>query len=432
MAEHKLATGMPPHDAGAEAAILGALMIDTSAVWNVIPKLKPHDFFVQKHRIILEAMYDIAENGSGKIDVVSLRSALDSRDELQIAGGASQLSDLIDALPDVANINAYIDIVREHALDRRLKDLGKMLSGNGTKPRERAQRVLGDMHLALCGEDAVTIKTMAQAARDYRKNQDAGLTTRCAETGIGSLDSKMTIRRGNVVVIAGHPGTGKSSLATQAAINAAKSGHVLLITLEMSEEEMVERVVQGQTGCSAHIIDNPQFTNEVNQEKIRRSIADVGERMDTLHVISPGMVTPQDVIAHARSVQLRYGSLELVVVDYLQLMHCPVRGLGSVERVTWLSRHIKAAARQLKVPIMLLSQLSRDSAKGNREPELHDLRDSGAIEQDADIVIFTHRPNQETDEGVLILRKQRHGPVGRCNVKYDTSRCRFSSIHHTT
>jgi len=431
MVEGQLTGELPPHDLEAEQAILGALLLDASVVWEMIPKLKPEDLFVQKNRIILDAMYDIAENGDGKIDAVSLRSALDGRGELSIVGGAIYLSQLIDALPDVANVSRYVEIVREHALDRRLKLLGRELSGNGSKPRERAQQVLGEMHLALCGEDAAAMKTMAQAAKDYMKNQAAGLSTRCAETGISALDNRMTIRRGNVVIIAGHPGTGKSSLAAQAAINASKDNHVLLITLEMSEEEMVERIVQGMTGCSAHIIDNPKFTNEANRVKIQGAMAKVGSDMTSVHIINPGMVTPQDMIAHARSIQLRHGSLGLVVVDYLQLMHCPRRGLGSVERVTWLSRHIKAAARQLKVPIMLLSQLSRDSAKGGREPELHDLRDSGALEQDADIVLFTYRPDIETDDGVLIIRKQRHGPVGRCKVKYDASRCRFLSLHQT-
>jgi len=232
--------------------------------------------------------------------------------------------------------------------------------------------------------------------------------------------------------VAGHPGTGKSSLAVQAALNVAKEGRVLLITLEMSSEEMVERVVQSKTGASAHIIDNPQFTTPDNRQRIKEAFEEVSMNLETLHVLSPGAVTPQDVIAHARAIEMQHGELSLIVVDYLQLMHCPERGMGPVERVTWLSRNIKAAARQLKVPIMLLSQLSRDSAKGNREPELHDLRDSGAIEQDADIVVFTHRPNIEQEEGMLLVRKQRHGPVGRCRVQYDSSRCRFLTLDTTT
>ncbi len=422
---------VPPHDLEAEAAILGALMLDEQTVWAVMPKLKPNDFFVQKHRIILDAMYDIAENGDGKIDVISLRSALDYRDELGLIGGVTYLSGLIDALPDVANVQHYVGIVREHSLDRRLKDLGRSLSGNGVRPRERAEIVLAKMHMALCGEEATGIKSMAQLAREYVANQEAGITTRCASTGLSVLDNKMIIRRGNVVVVAGHPGTGKSSLAVQAAIHVAKEGRVLLITLEMSAEEMVERVVQSMTGASAHIIDNPQFTNQDNRDKIKTALMEVGRDMETLHVLSPGNVTPQDVIAHSRAIEMQHGELSLVVVDYLQLMHCPERGLGTVERVTWLSRHLKAAARQLSVPLMVLSQLSRDSAKGNREPELHDLRDSGAIEQDADIVVFTHRPDIETDDGMLLVKKQRHGALGRCRVKYDGSRCRFLTIQHS-
>jgi len=430
MAQRELST--PPHDLEAEAAILGALMLDEQTVWNVMPRLKLNDLFVQKHRIILEAMYDIAENGDGKIDVISLRSALDQRDELELCGGTTYLSGLIDALPDVANVQHYVGIVREHALDRKLKDLGRTLSANGTRPRERAQQVMAEMHTALCGVDAEGVRSMAQLAREYLEHQEAGITTRCASTGLSALDNRMTIRRGNIVVVAGHPGTGKSALALQTALHVAKEDRVLLITLEMSGEEMVERVVQGTTGCSAHIIDNPQFTNPDNREKIQQAMREAGRNLETLHVLSPGNVTPQDVIAHARSVQMQHGELALVIVDYLQLMHCPERGLGQVERVTWLSRNMKAAARQLEVPIMLLSQLSRDSSKGHKEPELHDLRDSGAIEQDADIVVFTHRPDIEGDEGMLLVKKQRHGPVGRSRVKYDKARCRFLTLDTTT
>jgi replicative DNA helicase len=287
------------------------------------------------------------------------------------------------------------------------------------------------MYTALAGEEAAGVKTMAQVAKEYEANIKAGLTEKWVETGIGSLDSWVTIRRKNQVVVAGNPSTGKSSFALQTALHAMKTNHVLFISLEMSEEELFERVIQGMTGCSAKVIANPRHTGENNQEKIAKAMAKVRSEHHTLHLLSPGMVTPQDVMAHARSIQIRYGSIGLVVVDYIQLMHCPLKNMGTTERTTWLSRQMKAVCRQLDVPILVLSQLSRDNTRGNREPELHDLRDSGALEQDADIVIFTHRQNLEEEEGLLLVKKQRHGPTGRTRVKFDGRRSRFLAYHPT-
>lgn len=423
--------GSTPHDREAEAAILGALMVDSSLVWEVMTALKPEHMYLDQHRMILRAMYDVAENGDGKIDVVSIKHVLDGRNEMERIGGASALSGMMDALPDAANVGFYVGVVLEHALDREMKRLGTILSQNGAPPKDRAHAVLAEMYVALAGEDATNVKTMAQVAAQYEKNIAAGLTERWVETGLGGLDAYVTIRKKNQVVIAGNPSTGKSSFAMQVALNAMKTAHVLFISLEMSEEELCERVVQGMTGCSAKVIANPKHTNDANREKISVAMAIVRENYHQLHLLSPGMVTPQDVMAHARAIQLRFGSLGLVVVDYLQLMHCPMKNMSNTERATWLSRNMKGVARQLDVPVMLLSQLSRDNTKGNREPELHDLRDSGAIEQDADIVIFTHRPDPDEDDGLLLVKKQRHGPKGRTRVKFDGSRSRFLSIHPT-
>lgn len=420
-----------PHDREAERAVISAMMLDPSLIWEIMPSLKPEHFYIDGHRLILEAMYDVAENGDGKVDILSVKHVLDSRGRLQQVGGASYLSGLIDDLPDVANAPHYVGIILEHALDREMRRLGAILSQNGSPPKDRAHTVLADMYKALAGEDAASVKTMAQIAQEYESNVNLGLTSKWIETGIATLDSWVTIRKKNQVVVAGNPSTGKSSFAMQVALNAMKTHHVLFISLEMSEEELFERVIQGMTGCSAKIIANPKHTTDENRRRIIEATATVKAHHHMLHMLSPGMVAPQDVMAHARAIQIRYGSIGLVVVDYLQLMHCPLKNMGSTERVTWLSRQMKAVARQIDVPVMLLSQLSRDNSKGNREPELHDLRDSGAIEQDADIVIFTHRQNLDEPEGLLLVKKQRHGPTGRTRVSFDGSRSRFLAIHPT-
>jgi len=418
----------PTHDEEAEAAILGAILLENRLIWDVMVEVHPEDFYVLRHEKIFFAMIDTAENGDGKIDIVSLRSALEGRGELRAVGGATALSRLLDSVPDVANVMTYVKIVKACALNRTIAKMAPLLADTSRPPRERAMDVLGKMYLALEIRDATSLQTISQLSAAYTKDQEAGLDRRWVESGIENLDRLVTMRRRNVIVIAGNPGTGKSALALQISTRVAKTGHVLFVTLEMSEREVLERAVQAKTGCSAPEIENPKFTTTARRAEINAAFEELREYGHTLHILNPGMSSPQDVLAIARSLQLKHGGLSLVVIDYLQLMHCTEKNMSPVERVTWLSRQVKAIARQLDVPIVLLSQLSRGQVKDNREPQLHDLRDSGAIEQDADIVIFSHRPDQESDDGMLIVRKQRHGPTGVCYVKFDKQRCLFRSI----
>lgn len=417
-----------PHDAEAEAALLGAIIINNDLIWEVMQRLDSNDFYVPQHEVIYRAIVDVAENGSGKIDVVSLRRTLEDRGELKEAGGAVMLSSLIDSMPSAANAESYLNIILKDSMSRRLIATSRLLADPSADPRERAEKVLEEIILSLSGRAFQETSTVSEAAKKYLAERDDGLEGRWVETGIRPLDNFVTMRKGNVVVVAGHPRTGKSALALQTALNVAKTGHVLFITLEMSPPEIIERIIQGKTGCVASAIEQPQFTTEKMRQEIDRAFAEISGTGRQLHISNSSFLTPQRVLAMGKRLQVRHGAIKLVVVDYLQLMHCPERGLGSVERVTWLSRNMKQVAASLGVPVMLLSQLRRNPAQENREPQLHDLRDSGAIEQDADIVIFTHRPNPDVPEGELICQKQRHGPSGRCSVRFDGARCRFTAI----
>jgi replicative DNA helicase len=197
----------------------------------------------------------------------------------------------------------------------------------------------------------------------------------------------------------------------------------------MSPANVTHRMIQSRTGMSVPVIMNPKQTTQENRSTLE-SVVDheLSENRKSLFYLRPGLITPQDILAAGRAIQVKSGALGLVVVDYLQLMHCPERGMNSQERVAWLSRNMKATALQLDVPIMVLSQLNRGQVRDGREPELYDLRDSGAIEQDADIVVFTHRPSQESNEAHLLVKKQRYGITGKVRVAFDPARCRFVTV----
>lgn len=400
-------------------------MADPNLIWESLQKLKGDDFYVVQHRIIYDAMVDICENGDGKIDLVTLPKALKDRGELEMAGGVSAVSNMLDALPDIANFNAYVKIITECSRDRRLIQIGRELSIPGN-PEQR----LGDaMHkLMLVSDSSASTESMLieEVGEEYRQNQESGITAQAFTTGIPRLDDIVTFRKENMVVIAGHPGTGKSSLGLQIALNVMRQGRVLFVSMEMGKAELWERAVQYKTGVSSQVIDNPRYAPEAIRAKIAEASAELRGGPRTLEVFAPRYCTPQTILGKAMALKARYGDLKTVIVDYLQRVHWTERGLGSVQETTEKSRAMKDMARTIGSPVLVLSQLSRNSAREGKEPQLFDLRDSGAIEQDADIAIFTHRPNEESNDAILLVRKQRHGALGRVECLFDGSRCRFT------
>jgi len=416
-----------PHDLEAEAAVIAALMMNNDLIWDAMTRLKPDDFYHVKHRVIYEAIVDTCENGDAKVDIVNLRRNLQGRGELALAGGATGLSEMLDQLPDVSNINAYIDIVKETALSRDAISIGRKLQSAAGKPDDALRAAMMEITNAVSGGEGNPIIDYEDEVELTRKMWEGDEQVAVVETGIPRIDEKMVIMKGNIVVIAGNPGTGKTAFATQVAQKTAKKLPVLFATLEMSPANVTHRIIQSQTGISVPLIMNPRFTTEENRVKLSDVVdREIGENRRTLKMMRPGFITPQDILAAGRAMQVRQGELGLVVVDYLQLMHCPEKGMTSQERVAWLSRHMKAVALQLNVPIFVLSQLSRRNSQENKEPQLHDLRDSGAIEQDADIVLFTHRPNLEENTGAFIVRKQRYGAPFRTMAMFDGRYARFT------
>jgi len=404
-------------------------MAQNELIWTVISVLRPSDFYHINHRLIYEAMFDICQNGDGKIDIVSLRHVLKNQGTLEMLGGANALAVLFDALPAVSNFESYVAIVKEHSLSRDVISISRKLQGSAGKPDVALRQAMADITETLAGGGGNPIIDYEDELELTKELWREGGERVTVDTGIQRLDDKMIIMKGNIVVIAGNPGTGKTAFASQVAYRTSQKTPVLFATLEMSPANVTHRIIQLKTGISVPIILNPGFTTEDNRSKLAEAVdRELGENRRTLKMLRPGFISPMDILAAGRSMQARYGDLGLIVVDYLQLMHCPERNLTSQERVAWLSRNMKAVALQLNVPIFLLSQLSRKNVQDNKEPQLHDLRDSGAIEQDADIVVFTHRPDLAKNEGRFIVRKQRYGSPFSAVAVFDGGRTRFTEM----
>jgi replicative DNA helicase len=414
------------HDLEAEEAIIAAIMSENALVWEAMAKIRPEEFYGEKCRVIMEAVYDICENGNGLVDLVSLKSQLSSRGQLKLVGGASGLSSMLDTLPDVANFLSYVAIVKQHAMSRRVVEIGRSLQGGASDPTVAMQKAMSSIVEVLAGSGGNPLIRYEAELEDTKKVWEKGGERAAVETGIPRLDSQMVIMKGHSVVIAGHTGTGKTAFATQVAYRTSKKFPVLFVTLEMSPANVVHRIIQSRTGLSVPVIMNPRYATADNRAMLEDVIdREISERRDNLFMLRPSMVTPQDILAAGRAIQAQRGGIGLVVVDYLQLLHCPERGFSNTERVTWLSRALKLLALQLDAPVFVLSQLRRSPAQENREPQLHDLRESGAIEQDADIVVFTHRPDLEKNEGMFLVRKQRYGAPFRVKTEFDGARARF-------
>jgi replicative DNA helicase len=413
-----------PHDLEAEKSLLASMILDRNLIWDAMEKIEPDDFYHPSHMAVYESMLDICENGDGKIDIVSLRHSLDGMGKLKIAGGATGLSDLIDTMPDAANAPAYMTIILEHSKNRKLMDVGKYLLGD-SPPSEKMAEGINKIVEITARSSSGEFMSLEESGEKYAADQAKGLTAKAFLTGMMLLDGKVSFRKENMVVLAGHPGTGKSSLALQIAMNVMMEQIVLFVSMEMSSPELWERAVQAKTGIAAETIDNPTYAPEPVREKIAEASAELRSGPRNLKIFAPRYCTPDVILGKAMATRARHGELSLVIVDYLQRVHWAERGISMVEETTKKSRAMKDMARIIGCPVMVLSQLSRNSAREGKRPQLHDLRDSGAIEQDADTVIFTHRPDRETNDAELVIGKQRHGATGIVKCKFDSSRCRF-------
>ena len=439
----------PPHNIDAEESVLGAVLMSERPMYALVIEegLRPEDFYRERHRVIFAAMLALYER-SEPIDNVTVTDALRAAGTLEQAGGPEGVDLLAGAVPNVANLRQYAQIVRETALLRRLLNATYEIQTSVLDQREPAREIVEQ------AERTVLALTHGDRAQDFRSisallNREldalhelsvAGAAMTGTPTGFKDLDN-MTggLQPGNLVVIAARPSMGKSCLVTNIAENAAiKHGKpVALFSLEMSETELARRFIASQASIKGDDLSKGRVP-EATWPKIVKASSRLAAA--PLWVDDSGDIGMLEIRAKARRLYSQTeDGLGLVIVDYLQLLRADSRSDNRAEIIGQMSRGLKMLARELNVPVIALSQLNRSVESRNPKiPLLSDLRESGAVEQDADVVIFIYRddyynppesqtPSERPGEADLIIAKNRNGPVGRVTLTFRPEFPRFMS-----
>lgn len=417
-----------PHDLEAERAILGAILLEPKAIHAASDCLLPEDFYLESHRIVFRAMLALTVE-SIPIDIWMLKSELTRADALETAGGLAYVSDLTSGVPRVANLRHYAAIVRERATSRKLIALGNDLMSSAWSPDQSVKSILESAQsqiLKIYGREIKsTVKPMADIVNDgyqelcSRRNHETSVGIL---TGFSDID-RMTggFRPGNLVLLAGRPGSGKSALATNIAENSGNGGkRIVIFSVEMGQTEIYNRMVSGRTGISCHSITQGYVSN-ADMNLVARASGELSR--EKIWIDDSGSVSIMQMRARAQRIAAEHG-IDLIIVDYLQLVKG--EGKSAYERVSDVSRNLKVLAKDLKVPVLALSQLHRLQNETD-EPGLSDLRESGALEQDADLVIMLWADGGEGYRKCKIA-KQRNGEIGSFDLGWIKEQTKFTNI----
>jgi len=434
-----------PHNLEAERAILGAILLDDSALLAVFETLKPQDFYLDSHRKVLEKMIHLM-NTSRPIDLVTLKDELQRSSELESVGGAAYLSGLTDGLPRAMNIEYYSQIVKEKSTLRRIIQISNEAMTRSYKDEESAEEILHHVEKGVFDianqQFHTSFSSITPIVDDVYKhieelfNKKAPVTG--LETGFVDLD-RMTsgLHSSDLIIVAARPGLGKTSLCLNIAQHAAiRNGKCVgIFSLEMSKEQLVKRLLCSEARIDAHRI-NTGYLNKEDWNRLSRASGDLSETR--IFIDDTASITVPELRSKSRRLSLEHG-LDLIIVDYLQLMSgSTTRYENRTQEISQISRGLKGIAKELKVPLIAVSQLSRaiESRHGeHRRPQLSDLRESGSIEQDADVVMFIYRedmvnPTEENSGlGELIIGKQRNGPTGTIQLAFSRQFTRFDSLY---
>lgn len=434
---------VPPHSIEAEQSVLGGLLLENSAWDKVADVVTEHDFYRQDHRLIFRSIAVLAEKDE-PLDVITLSAWLKDRDELENAGGLAYLGTLAKDTPSAANIKAYADIVREKSVLRQLISIGSEISEDAFNAGERESRELLDeaekkvFEIAEQGnrkQDFHDIKTLLKqtlANIDELSKSDSTITG--ASTGYNDLDDMTSgLQKGDLVIVAGRPSMGKTTfsmnLAEYIAINDKKP--VVIFSMEMPAEQIVLRMFASLGRVPLSDIRTGKIREE-DWPRIGNAVKTFGESQ--IFIDDTAALSPTEMRAKARRLHREHGQIGVIVIDYIQLMQSGAKSDNRAAEVSEISRSLKALAKELECPVVALSQLNRSlEQRPNKRPIMSDLRESGAIEQDADVIMFIYRDevyNEETAEkgmAEVIIGKQRNGAIGKVRLTFTGKFTRFDN-----
>lgn len=424
---------VPPQNLEAERSVLGAMLIDRDALMRVLSLIKAEDFYADRHQVIFNAMAALAQRGE-PVDLITVAEELRKLGQLEAAGGLSYLAELERLVPTTANVEAYALIVEQKAVLRRLQQAARQIIDQAYEAEDL------DAMLS-AAEAAIFAVTQKRITRGYEHIREAlykaydhieflyshkgGVTG--VSSGFRDLDQLTSgWQPSDLIIVAARPSMGKTAFTLNLARNAAvlHNKTVAIFSLEMSREQIAMRLLSMEAAVDAQRLRTGQLLDD-DWHRLSQALSRLAE--SNIFIDDTPNIPLMDLRARARRIQAEHG-LDMVIIDYLQLMtlHGPgIRGDNRVQEVSEISRALKALARELKVPVIALSQLSRAvESRNDKRPMLSDLRESGSIEQDADVVMFLYRDdyyNQDSDKKNLcevIIAKQRNGPVGAVELYF--------------
>jgi len=442
VAKEVLAGKVPPQNLDAEKSLLGAVLIDEETLADISEHVTPKDFYEKTHSIIYAGMMRLYEKHK-PVDLLTLTEELKRKKELDTVGGSAYLTELTNYVPTAAHAEAYAELVAQKAVRRRLIRASGEISELGYDEETTTQELLEKAEAELFSvsdqslkQDLVSIESILTESFDRMEelHRNKG-SLRGIKTGYRDLDNMTAgLQRSDLVILAARPAMGKTTLVTNLAYNVATIAKqpVLFFSLEMSKEQLVDRMLADASGVDAWNIRTGNLSDE-DFGKLSEAMGELAEAPIFIDD-TPGL-SVLEMRTKARRA-MHENPLGLIIVDYLQLMQGSGRDGGNrVQEVSEISRGLKLIARELNVPLIALSQLSRSvESRSPQIPQLADLRESGSIEQDADIVMFIYREayyNPETErENItdLIIAKHRNGPTGKVELYFHPERLRFVSL----
>ncbi|MGP1582881.1 replicative DNA helicase [Candidatus Gracilibacteria bacterium GN02-873] len=440
-----MALTIPPHSIEAEKGVLGSILIDKDAMLHVANLLASDDFYDPAHSIVYGAMQELYASNR-PIDSITVREIVDDQKKLESIGGNQFLAELMTSVFSSANIFQYAQIVKNKSVLRKLIRAGNEIIMHGYDEVSDTSELLEKSEKALFGVTQTFIQNKLVPIREILNNRyeefaaihaDPELVQRnMISTGYKSFDEKLGgFKRGDLIIVAARPSMGKTAIALNFAQNVAKKNrHVAIFSLEMSKEQLTDRLIAAAMAVDSWKLQKGKLTED--------EFARMGDALETLSHSkiylddSPAGEGLTSIKSKARRLKMESG-LDLIVIDYLQLMSNG-NSLNRVQEVSEISRGLKSLARELDVPVIALSQLSRQlESRPDKRPVMSDLRESGSIEQDADIIAMLYRDDYYNEfsetPGVtnVLIRKNRNGPIGQVDLKFEKSQQKFYEIERT-
>jgi replicative DNA helicase len=429
---------IPPQNLEAESSVLGGILLENDAINVVLESLRAEDFYRESHRKIFRAMIELSDR-SEPVDIITLSEVLKNRGDLEAVGGSAYLASLNDFVPTAANISYYARIVREKSILRYLINAATDIATKGFEGQGNVEELLDSAEKAIFDITEQRIKGSFVKVGDMMKDS-IKMVERLFErktmitgvpTGFKDLDSKTAgLQPADLIIVAARPGMGKTAFSLNIASHAAFAGHgVAIFSLEMAKEQLALRLL-----CSEARVDNSKVrTGYLSDRDFPKLATAAGKLHDALiYIDDTPAISVLELRAKARRMARdRDKKLALIIVDYLQLMRGSGAAQNREQEISEISRSLKALAKELNVPVLAISQLNRRvEDRNDKTPQLSDLRESGAIEQDADVIAFIYReaaynPKSDDNTATITIAKQRNGPIGDLNLTFLREFTRF-------